>query len=70
MIYEFARDRVHLRDQQEMVAGRITPTHMLAVVANDRDRPTLFTEPLSPEFCMRRPDPRPTWGARLRSLFP
>jgi SAM-dependent methyltransferase len=62
-------DRVHLRDAQEMAAGRITPTHMLAVVANDRDRPTLFTEPLSPEFCVRRPDPSPTWGARLRSLF-
>jgi SAM-dependent methyltransferase len=63
-------DRVHLRDEQEMAAGRITPTHMLAVVGNDRDQSTLFTEPLSPEFCVRRPDPRPTWSARLRSLFP
>jgi len=62
-------DRVHLRDEHEMVAGRIKPTHMFAVVGNDRDQPTLFTEPLSPEFCVRRPDPRPAWQVRFRSLF-
>ena len=49
-------DRVHERDQQEMAAGRIKPTHMLAVVGNDRERPTVFREPLSPQFCVRTPD--------------
>ena len=62
-------DRVHLRDEQEMAAGRIKPTHMFAVVGNDRDQPTLFTEPLSPEFCVRRPDPWAAWQVRMRSLF-
>jgi len=62
-------DRVHLRDEQEMAAGRIKPTHMLAVVGNDRDRPTAFMKPLSPKFCVRRPDPQPSWGTRLRNLF-
>jgi len=62
-------DRVHLRDEREMVAGRIKPTHMLAVVGNDPDQPTLFTEPLSPEFCVRRPDPKPAWQVRMRGLF-
>jgi SAM-dependent methyltransferase len=62
-------DRVHLRDEHEMAAGRIKPTHMFAVVGNDRDQPTLFTEPLSPEFCVRRPDRRPAWQIRLRSLL-
>jgi SAM-dependent methyltransferase len=62
-------DRVHQRDEQEMAAGRITPTHMLAVVANDRDQPTAFKKPLSPEFCVRRADQKPAWQVRLRSLF-
>jgi SAM-dependent methyltransferase len=50
-------DRVHQRDQQEMTAGRIKPTHMLAVVGNDRDCPTVFVEPLTPRFCVRASDP-------------
>jgi len=46
-------DQVHERDEQEMIAGHIKPTHMLAVVGNDRDTTTLFHEPLGPEFCIR-----------------
>lgn len=46
-------NRIHLRDEQEMLAGRLKPTHMLAVVGNDRDKPTLCPERLSPEFCVR-----------------
>ena len=46
-------DQVHERDEQEMVAGYIKPTHMLAVVGNDPDTPTLLHEPLGPEFCIR-----------------
>jgi hypothetical protein len=36
-----------------MIAGRIKPTHMMAVVGNDPDTPALFHEPLCPEFCVR-----------------
>ena len=50
-------DRVHQRDQQEMLAGRVKPTHMLAVVGNDCDRPMVFVEPLTPRFCVRASDP-------------
>ena len=46
-------DQVHERDEQEMIAGHIKPTHMVAVVGTDPDIPTLFHEPLGPEFCIR-----------------
>ena len=46
-------DQVHARDEQETIAGHIKPTHMLAVVGNDPDTPTLFHAPLRPEFCLR-----------------
>jgi SAM-dependent methyltransferase len=48
-------DRVHARDEAEMLAGRITPTHVLAVL---RRRPYAgprhFRTGLAPEDCMRR----------------
>jgi hypothetical protein len=46
-------DQVHERDEQEMIAGHIKPTHMVAVVGNDPGAPALFHEPLGPEFCVR-----------------
>jgi len=46
-------DQVHERDEQEMIGGHINPTHMLAVVGNDTDTPTVFHQPLGPEFCIR-----------------
>jgi len=42
-------DEVHERDEKEMLSGHIKPTHMLAVVGNDRDIPTIFHEPLGPK---------------------
>jgi hypothetical protein len=49
-------DRVHARDEREIIAGNITPTHMFAVL---RKRPfrgePLHRGPLAPEFCVRRP---------------
>lgn len=51
-------DQVHRRDEQEMRAGRIKPTHMLAVVDKDSDTATLFHEPFAPAFCVRRTDER------------
>jgi SAM-dependent methyltransferase len=48
-------DQVHERDEKEIASGRIKPTHILAVMGNDPCAPTLFREPLSPEFCLRDP---------------
>jgi SAM-dependent methyltransferase len=50
-------DEVHERDEKEMISGHIKPTHMLAVVGNDRDIPTIFHEPLSPRVCLRSTGP-------------
>ena len=50
-------DRVHARDAQEIDAGNITPTHMLAVM---RRRPfageQVIVRHLTPAFCLRRED--------------
>jgi len=50
-------DRVHERDEAELRAGTITPTHMLAVM---RKRPysgeRRFRAGLAPEFCVRQPN--------------
>ncbi|MFN7998583.1 MAG: class I SAM-dependent methyltransferase [Bryobacteraceae bacterium] len=55
-------DAVHLRDEQEMSAGRIKPTHMLAVVSNDPGLPTVFPSSMSPQSCLRHPDIADTSG--------
>ncbi len=47
-------DRVHARDEAGIVAGEITPVHMLAVLCLDRGvRPQVLGH-LTPEFCVRR----------------
>jgi SAM-dependent methyltransferase len=56
-------DQVHQRDDKEIAAGRIQPTHMLAVVGADPDRETLFHAPLTPEFCLRSCNPTDQSGA-------
>lgn len=49
-------DRVHARDEAEMLAGRIKPTHILAVMRRDRGvRPQTWLH-MTPEFCVRHPD--------------
>ena len=48
-------DEVHERDEREMAAGRIKPTHMIAVVGNDAGEAPRFHPPLSPSFCIRAP---------------
>lgn len=48
-------DRVHARDEAEMLAGNIKPTHMLAVMGKHPVAAPKFHPPLSPEFCIRRP---------------
>jgi SAM-dependent methyltransferase len=48
-------DRVHARDETEMLAGNIKPTHMLAVMGKHPAPAPKYHPPLSPEFCIRRP---------------
>ncbi len=48
-------DRVHARDEDEMRAGRIKPTHMQAVLSASQVGPCLHREGFSPEACVRVP---------------
>ena len=47
-------DRVHLRDEAELMAGTIKPTHMLATLSLDRGAACRHRANLSPAFCVRR----------------
>lgn len=49
-------DRIHARDEAEMLAGRIKPTHMLAVMRRDRSAVPQVWKHLTPSFCLRQPD--------------
>ena len=46
-------DRVHARDQAELVAGNITPTHMFAVLTTARQGRDRHLEGLAPRQCVR-----------------
>jgi SAM-dependent methyltransferase len=48
-------DRVHARDESEMQAGRIKPTHVMAVMTRNRSVTPRVRGNLTPEFCIRRP---------------
>lgn len=48
-------DRVHARDEAEMLAGRIKPTHVLAVMRRDRRAMPQVWRHMTPEFCVRAP---------------
>jgi trans-aconitate methyltransferase len=48
-------DRVHARDEAEMLAGRIKPTHMLALMRRERGVATRCYQNLTPAFCLRDP---------------
>jgi SAM-dependent methyltransferase len=48
-------DRVHARDDAEMLAGNIKPTQMVAALRNRRDIPTSCWRHLTPQFCVRDP---------------
>ena len=47
-------DQVHLRDEQELFSGGLTPTHMYAVVAREAVDAPVILQHLTPEFCVRR----------------
>jgi SAM-dependent methyltransferase len=48
-------DEIHRRDEAEMAAGNVKPTHMFAVMSK-RAQATLAVAPFTPEFCVRRTD--------------
>jgi len=48
-------DRVHARDEAEILAGRIKPTHVFAVMRTEPVAKTLCLRHLTPEFCVRAP---------------
>lgn len=47
-------DEVHRRDEAELASGRIKPTHMIAIVANEPSTAPQIS--VSPESCLRSPD--------------
>ena len=49
-------DRVHRRDEQEMLAGRVKPTIMVAILGADSSIATQYLAPFSPSFCVRWPE--------------
>jgi hypothetical protein len=48
-------DRVHACDETEIGAGRVKPTHMLAVLSREQTGPLTCLGIRTPEFCVRRP---------------
>jgi hypothetical protein len=46
-------DRVHARDEEELAAGRIKPTHMFAVMRNIAVNARIFAGNLSPAQAIR-----------------
>jgi SAM-dependent methyltransferase len=46
-------DEVVRRDEAEIRSGRIKPTHMMAVLRNERAQDLIHEAPLTPEFCLR-----------------
>jgi SAM-dependent methyltransferase len=49
-------DRVEARDNAEILAGRIKPTHLMAVMCVGRPGRSEFLDGLRPKDCIRRPD--------------
>jgi len=63
-------DRVHAFDEQAILDGTLTPTHMYAVLAPTPCREHLYSRGLAPERCVRRePAARGSKG-RLRIVTP
>ena len=58
-------DRVHQRDEDELASGRLKPTHMMAVLANEPC--SMFSGNFSPKACVRRTTPQ---KIRVHDLTP
>ena len=52
-------DEVHARDEAEISAGTISPTHMIAVLTLDMNTVTQHRPGLSPRHCLRPPEAEP-----------
>jgi hypothetical protein len=50
-------DRVHVRDEREMRAGRLTPTHMFAVMHTGPQGEMLCVDGLTPAASPRKTTP-------------
>jgi SAM-dependent methyltransferase len=48
-------DRVHSRDEQEILSGRIKPTHMFAVLSLEEPKEKKYWAGLTPKACVRQP---------------
>lgn len=46
-------DRVHARDEAEILSGRLKPTHMLAVMRRNRRSTVRTWRHVTPDFCIR-----------------
>jgi SAM-dependent methyltransferase len=46
-------DEVVRRDEEELRSGRIKPTHMMAVLRNERAEDLIHEAPFTPQFCLR-----------------
>lgn len=63
-------DRVHARDEAELLAGRITPTHMLAVLRRrPYPGPRRFRAGLPPEACVRETGVDDSGGATTQAAI-
>jgi SAM-dependent methyltransferase len=52
-------DRVHARDESEMLRGAIKPTHIVAAMTTTRPARNLIEAGFPPEFCVRSPSAPP-----------
>ena len=58
-------DQVHQRDDEEILAGRIKPTHMLAVMTTHPAASLICRTHLTPQFCVRDTALQPAAGASV-----
>lgn len=58
-------DRLHAYDEQAILSGRLTPTHMYAVMTPEPSEEHFYSRGLAPDRCVRREQPSPTGRGRL-----
>jgi SAM-dependent methyltransferase len=46
-------DRLHARDEAELLSGKIKPTHILAAMSNMPSDNMIYIAPFTPDFCLR-----------------
>jgi SAM-dependent methyltransferase len=58
-------DRLHAYDEQAILSGRLTPTHMYAVMTPEPSEEHFYSRGLTPDRCVRRERPAETPRDRL-----